>query len=233
MAQKIKLSSVVVNKDYQPRIKLNEHEVQNYMDLIQEGAEFPPIVVFQKTEDTYILSSGFHRYEAHKRLELTDINAEVRHGNHIDILIEAIQSNAKHGIRLTNEDKWHSVKLILNDSEGKNWSDNHIANLCGVSNHLVKKVRLESYPEEIRNSSVLAIRDGKEIEIETKNIGPKNEKITTPESLSRKLSSKVHDLIKVLILFKESHDQPEVEIPDEFDEAIHEFVKWYTGKKGA
>lgn len=232
MAQKIYLSTVIVNKDYQPRVQLNEQEVQNYMDLIQQGAEFPPIVVFKQAE-SYILASGFHRFEAHKRLELTDINAEIREGSHLEILIEAIQSNARHGIRLTNDDKWHSVTLILRDSEGKNWSDNHIATLCGVSNHLVKKVRLELFPEDIKNSSVVAIRGGKEIEIETKNIGPKNEKPISPESLSKKLSSKVHDLVKVLILFKESHNQPDIEIPDEFDEAIHEFVQWYNGKKGA
>ena len=232
MALAIKLSAVVVNKDYQPRIKLNEVEVQNYMDLISEGTEFPPIVVFKKSEENYILASGFHRFDANKRLELTEISAEIRTGNHIDILVEAIQSNAKHGIRLTNEDKWHSVTLILKDIEAKNWADNHIANLCGVSNHLVKKIRSEIFPGEVKRSSVTAMRDGKVIEIETENIGPKSETAFSPEALSRKLNSKVHDLIKVLILFKESHNLPEVEIPNEFDEAIHEFVQWYCGKKG-
>lgn len=233
MAQKIKLSTIIVDSNFQPRAKLNQQEIENYAELIKEGTEFPPIVVFKKNEDSYILASGFHRFEAHKKLELTEISAEIREGSELDILIEAIQSNSRHGLRLTNEDKWRSVSLILNDSSGKNWSDNHIATTCGVSNHLVKKVRLDVFPEQEKDTSVVALRQGQEIKIETENIGPKPTSRPSIESISKKLDSKVHELIKVLNLFKESHQLPEVEIPSEFDEAIYEFVQWYTSKKGA
>ena len=51
--------------------------VQEYSEALTAGATFPPIIVFSDG-DTYWLSDGFHRFEAHQSAGLTEINAEIR-----------------------------------------------------------------------------------------------------------------------------------------------------------
>ncbi len=227
--RKLKMSEIRVDQQYQPRKALNEEEIRNYAELLKNGESLPPIVVFEETKDSYVLASGFHRFEAHKRIEALNIEAEVRIGSSLEILTEAIQSNAKHGIRYTNEDKWRCVQLITSHPDGKDLSDNHIAKLCGVSNHLVKKIREElgGRPEE---GTVLASRNGTVYAMDKSKIGPRVTKAPSLQSVNTLLASKTIDIIRALTAFRHTYDQPEIEIPADFDEAIYEFVAWYTEK---
>lgn len=232
MGQKILLSSIEANECFQPRQFISEEDVLSYATQLQEGAEFPPIVVFRGEHDAYILASGFHRFEAYKKLKLIEVDAEIREGTQLDILVEAIQSNSRHGLKYSNEDKWRCVSLLLKNEEAKNWSDNGIAKICGVSNHLVKKVRLELNPDEPKDPNVISIRGGYEVSVDTSNIGANNrsEKATL-QSVTNLLNTKSVDIARNLRLFRQTYDLPEIEIPSELDEAIYEFVNWYNSKK--
>lgn len=230
----INLSQVSIRKEYQPRVKLDQNVVTDYVEQLENGAEFPPIIVFKESDDKYIIAAGYHRFEAYCRAEKKCIEADVREfTSSIDILKVAVESNARHGARLSHEDKRRAVTLILNDLEGKIWADNYVAKMCGVSNHLVKDIREELFSTTEKSATVQTIKNGKLIEIETKNIGAKPIILVTPETLSKKLESKTLDILKVLTYFRTSHDFKDVEIPREYDAAISEFVNWYQTKRGA
>lgn len=230
----INLSTVSIRKEYQPRVKLDQNVVNDYIEQLENGAEFPPIIVFNESDDEYILAAGYHRFEAYCRSEKKCIEAEIREfTSSLDVLKVAIESNIRHGARLSQEDKRRAVALILNNSEGNNWADNYVAKVCGVSNYLVKDIRQELFCTTEKSATVQTVKNGKLLEIKTKNIGSKPINLATPEALSKKLESKTYDLIKVLTFFRTSHDLEGVEIPAEFDAEINEFVHWFLAKKGA
>lgn len=147
---KIELTKLRLDGDTQPRVSLNEETVQDYAEAVMNGAQFPPVSVFHDGS-SYWLADGFHRYFAHKRAGLTEIEADVQNGTLRDALLHSIGSNASHGLRRTNEDKRRAVLILLNDPEWSEWSDMEISRRACVSNatvHRVKKsLQLEQKPE--------------------------------------------------------------------------------------
>jgi N6-adenosine-specific RNA methylase IME4 len=124
----------------QTRAALYENVVNDYATAIGEGAVFPPVVVFHDGE-TYWLADGFHRYGAHKQCGLVEIDAEIRQGTRRDAVLYSVGANSSHGLRRTNEDKRRAVLMLLEDSEWTRWSDNAIAEKCGVSHPFVGRIR--------------------------------------------------------------------------------------------
>ena len=55
----------------------------------------------------------------------------------------AAGENATHGKRRTNADKRAAVLRWLEDDEGKQWTDSHIAKMCHVSDPFVGKISHE------------------------------------------------------------------------------------------
>src|SRR5689334_10047320 len=60
------LSVLTLDGDLQSRAALSEETIEEYSEALQEGARFPPVVVFSEGR-VYRLVDGWHRYEAHKR----------------------------------------------------------------------------------------------------------------------------------------------------------------------
>src|SRR5262249_9474907 len=118
-------------------------------------------------------ADGFHRVEAARHANLTEIDADVREGTQRDALLFAVGANATHGLRRTNADKRRAVCLLLRDSEWGQWSDGEIARRCGVSDKFVGKVRHELSPNgsEMRK----ATRNGRTYDIDTAATGERAE----------------------------------------------------------
>jgi len=104
------------------------------------GDRFPPVVVFQSNTE-YLLADGFHRLHARRLAKFERIDAEVRQGTRLDALKFSLSANHQHGLRRTNEDKRHAVEIALR--EFPEWSDQAIAQMCGVSHPSVGAVRRE------------------------------------------------------------------------------------------
>ena len=228
---KVKMSALRADQKYQPREELNGEEVKNYAELLKDGHEFPAPTVIDNHDSTYSLISGFHRFAAHKLNHSIDIDVEVLDLNPLEAVVEAIQSNSKHGLKYTNEDKHRCIKLILEFEDASKWSDNQIAKICGVSNHLVKKVREETGLSP--KSDSVSIQRGDQIyEQKTKNIGPK--KLTQEDRLrviQKLLEAKTQDWPKTLTSIRETWDHPEVQFPDQLKTEIENFVEWYLASK--
>jgi ParB-like chromosome segregation protein Spo0J len=137
----LQLAQIITTAGTQIRAAVNQDAVAEYADAMNDGAIFPPVVVFHDGSE-YILADGFHRVMAGTRNGFKDIEADVRKGTRSDALKYALGANTAHGLKRTNADKRRSVELAL--SEWPKLSDRELSNICAVSDSLVLTVRREA-----------------------------------------------------------------------------------------
>jgi len=172
--QLLDMSVVRIDGETQPRTAINPGIVQEYAEAMQAGAEFPPVTVVHDGA-TYWLVDGFHRFFAHRRLNRTQIKAEVVAGELKDARWLSVAANKAHGLRRTNEDKAKAVIRALK----LRWeiSNPAIAEHVGVSEAMVRRYR------EILEQQ----RAAKEAGAETPNLPTHggSQKTTLPTRLGR------------------------------------------------
>lgn len=118
----------------QTRVALDERTVQEYADAMRDGDNFPPVKVFMDGSHCW-LADGFHRVEAATRAGRTVIDADTAKGGFIDALRWALGCNAKHGKRVTNEDKQNAMQMAWDNRQqlfGGDPSGAKLAETCGV-----------------------------------------------------------------------------------------------------
>ena len=140
----IRLSDIDTESSVQVRAKIDAETVAEYAAHIEaKKAPLPPIVVYgPDSRGKFFLSEGWHRVAAAKQAGREGILADIKDGGWMDALEHALGSNAAHGLRRTNQDKQRSVELALKHWNG--WSDQVIADKCGVSRDFVGDIRRES-----------------------------------------------------------------------------------------
>ena len=136
----IMISDIVIDTSLQTRSGRNQSVVQEYAAAMSSGDEFPPVVLFDDGRQKY-LADGFHRMAAALSIGRDRIDATVHQGSKQDALLFSLKANSKHGLQRTNDDKRHSVGLLLDDFEYADKSDREIAELCAVSHTFVSKIR--------------------------------------------------------------------------------------------
>ena len=166
---KIKLSKINIDGGTQPREDIDEGIVSEYADAMQDGDEFPPIVVFNDGAK-YWLADGFHRYHACKKIGYLEIDVEVKTGTKRDAILYSVSANAKHGLRRTNADKRKAVKTLLQFEDWQTKSTRQIADKCCVSNFLVSEIKKQVLDSNTLSKPVTG-KDGKEYTVDTSNIG--------------------------------------------------------------
>ena len=134
------ISDIVIDTSLQTRSGRNQSVVQEYAAAMSTGDEFPPVVLFDDGRQKY-LADGFHRMAAALSIGRDRIDATVHQGSKQDALLFSLKANSKHGLQRTNDDKRHSVRLLLDDFEYADKSDREIAELCAVSHTFVSKIR--------------------------------------------------------------------------------------------
>jgi len=167
----MKLTEITVDSSLQGRCKLNQEVIDEYSEALREGIKLPAIKVF-RIGSRYYLVDGWHRYFAHKKAGLADIEVEVIDGNMREATLYAIGANDDHGLRRNNEDKRKAVMMLLDDVEWSEWNDSEIAKASRVSRMTVSRIKSSL---GLKKDEVKVFRDGKEIKLNTANIGSKNE----------------------------------------------------------
>jgi len=153
-----------------------ESTVAEYQAAMEDGANFPPIVVFFDGAHHW-LADGFHRCFAADEAGLIDIEADVKQGTKRDAILYAVGANANHGLRRTNADKRRAVMTLLNDEEWAAWSNVAVAKQCGVSDMTVKRVRDELSPPQSggeRQTRTYTTRHGTQATMQTAGISKKS-----------------------------------------------------------
>ena len=133
----------------QSRVQLDWIATGEYAVAMQDGAVFPPVVVFYDGTD-YWLADGFHRIQAATQAGLTEFPADVRQGTVRDAVLHSVGANASHGVRRTNADKRAAVLRLLEDAEWRGWSNEEIARRTAVSSRTVSRVRSEIDSDIVR-----------------------------------------------------------------------------------
>lgn len=149
--------NVICEDGTQIRAAINDHVVAEYADRMNDGVEFPPVVLFFDGE-TYHLADGFHRCRAGQRVGATHIQADVRDGTQTDALWFALGANKANGYRLTTADKKHAILLAF-----KTWperSSRELAEQIGCNQDYVSELR-RKLKDTLQLPDYVVGRDGK------------------------------------------------------------------------
>lgn len=138
----IETSRIRLDGGTQPREAIDEATVADYAEAMRDGADFPPVVVFNDGSAMW-LADGFHRFHATRAAGFATIKIAEHQGTRRDAMLYGFGANAKHGLRETRADKRRKIEAMLRDSEWVQWSDREIARKCGVDHKTVSAGRAE------------------------------------------------------------------------------------------
>jgi hypothetical protein len=159
MADRVKLAAIELDSTIQCRADIDIATVNEYVEAMRAGDDFPPIDVFGHEEKCWV-GDGWHRVMAATTAGLTEISATLHPGGRLDALRFALGANASHGRRRTNADKRCAVTIALR--ELGDMSDRSIAEMCAVDHHTVAATRREMNPiGEIPQCSTRTTSDGR------------------------------------------------------------------------
>ena len=149
---KIKVSDVVFREDLYPRINTSATTVQKYAEDLEV---LPPIKVNQNNE----LIDGWHRWTAHKKNEAEFIEAEViQTKSDAELLEKAIETNATHGLQLSQEDKRDMARRIYASTPERERDDKkkQLAKILSVSERTIRDwlSRVDKDAKDARNRRI-------------------------------------------------------------------------------
>ena len=139
--REIELDHISCDPELQTRFVINRDVVTDYAERMRAGDKFPPLRVFDAGGDYFLLSRGFHRYEAAADAGLRKFDCEVEIGGKEDAQLDACADNAAHGLQRTIKDKQiivHRCLLLRADQ----WNNQRIAEHCRVTVPFVAGMRV-------------------------------------------------------------------------------------------
>jgi AraC-like DNA-binding protein len=180
---KIKLSFITIDAGTQARQKINQDVVNEYAQLLTEGAVFPPIVVFGEKN---ILADGWHRFFAHRAAGIKEIEIDSREGDVRDAIFYGFGANKSRGLQMNQDDTRSIIGRLLMDNEWAKLGDRKIADHVGVSSTTVLRLRqaMEGDGKLEKASTKTYVRQGKEIEVDVSKNQKKEGPTATPEAVT-------------------------------------------------
>lgn len=109
MSIRMKLSELVLEYKFYPRQRLDRYHVEEIAEAIRSGVHVPPITA---DKSSHVVSDGWHRIEAFRRLWGDDAEIEVdlkEYASEAEIFQDAIRLNASHGRALSAVDEAHCL----------------------------------------------------------------------------------------------------------------------------
>lgn len=140
MSEIVQVDAIRTDGGTQSRAAMYGQVIDQYADMMKDGALFPDIVVFFDGK-VYWLADGFHRLAARKTAGFKEINCDVRQGTQRDAVLHSVGANATHGLMPTTMDKRKAVETLLKDEDWGKWSDREIARRAGVDGKTVARYR--------------------------------------------------------------------------------------------
>lgn len=136
------IKDLIRHPKLQARKGMDPATEKEYAEAYRLKAVMPAVKVIREGRKNY-LWDGWHRVSGAEKAGLKSIEAEVVDGTFRDAMFQAAAANKKHGLRRSDGDKWKAAQILLEDEEWSAWSNVKIAQHCGVSEFLVRKVRKE------------------------------------------------------------------------------------------
>ncbi len=178
--QTMNLKEIRTDGGTQARAALSHETVSEYASQMQDGAIFPPVVVFHDGSDNW-LADGFHRYFAYRQNGEIEIPVEIHQGTVDDATLYAFGATARRGLSFNKDDLKEIVTRMLKHPVWSTWSTRKMADHIGCSAMTISRARasIEEAPK-----TVAYTRNGKEKVMDTSSIGkaPRGPKETKEES---------------------------------------------------
>jgi hypothetical protein len=139
---------------FQTRAAVDPEVVQAMAELIRNGMvkALPPVQVCHvRNTERYILADGFHRHAAHLKQRKGSIRAMVYEIDEPrEALLRGIEANLDPKTMRVPKDKdrQHAAEMMIRDEEFRTWNDREICRRCGISNTLMRRLRLELHQSE-------------------------------------------------------------------------------------
>lgn len=153
----IELASIEVVEEMQARAECSNETINEYAQCLDK---LPPLTLV-KDDDVLYLVDGFHRYFALKAGAMQEAVCQVFEMPFAEGQWWAASMNQVHGLRRTNADKRHAVKLALQSGVGAGLSDRAIGEHVGVDHKTVASVRNELIQrEKARTTQIDADKNG-------------------------------------------------------------------------
>ena len=108
--EQVPIAKLVTDAGTQIRQELNDATISEYAEALEEGARFPPVVIF-RAKGADLLADGFHRIQAYRRAGRSEIEADVYQGGRDEALWFALGANRAHGQRLSGGDKRRAIEI--------------------------------------------------------------------------------------------------------------------------
>ena len=185
MEQVLKISQIKTNGGTQSRKKIDNKKVMEYADLMKEGIQFKPIVVFFDGK-IYWLADGFHRVSAYKSNGGLEVTAIVNEGGQREAFLYAVGANNDgRGLSMTQEENRNNIEVMIRDDEWGKWSDERIASIVRVSRITVFRIRKKLEKEgkvTPKKTTTYVDKHGQEKQMDiSKSTAPKEEPIEPEE----------------------------------------------------
>lgn len=179
MAKFLKTEVMSVNKpvvmeDIQPRNKLSEEVIKDYVDTYKDDpSRMPPLRTF-KVGKQEILTRGFHRITALKRANIETVLVERYSGTMEEAATDAREDNREHGLRYTRQDKVVITTRLLKDPAHAQTSVAELSRITGFSRAFISGLcrALERKQEEDEGEVVEGVEESFEGEEELKDLSP-------------------------------------------------------------
>lgn len=215
----IAIADITLKKGLQPRDSEDMdliHEYASTMKVRKEdgivvdnsGREWPPIVIFEDSNNAYLVD-GWHRYYAAKKKGVESFQVDRHRGNYRDALAYSLGVNAQHGKRRTNSDKRRVVEKALGDREWNKLSNIQIASMCAVSDRFVGKIRKELEARNaIEKRDKIVTASGRTVD--ASNIGARPRTKSTPNDSESTYNSVDPNAQEKVTVFVRKQDEDEL-----------------------
>src|SRR5581483_4595153 len=100
--RKVRPDEIVFRQEFYPRAKPNTATIEQYVDMLHDGAELPPVEV---DAEGMVLLDGYHRWKAFIEAGVPAIDAKLIALEGMPRLLYAASRNAIHGDRLAMSEK--------------------------------------------------------------------------------------------------------------------------------
>jgi hypothetical protein len=203
----LKLTEIRIDGDTQARAKNNQETINEYAQQMQDGAVFPPVVVFNDGKHNW-LADGFHRYFATRQNGGLEIEVETHKGTVDDATLFALGAGARRGLSYTKDDLKEMITRMVKHSVWGSWSTRKMAEHIGCSHMTVSRIRssLEEAPKEVSYT-----RAGVEATMDTTAIGktPRAPKKAEPEAQEEEIEedNQSAELIDTINKLSEENDR--------------------------
>jgi hypothetical protein len=135
----VQIADLLVVPDYQIRRKTDASTVARYAGLLRAGTVLPPVKA-GLISGALVLLDGYHRIEAHRRVNLGQIAVEIVSTTAREAKWLAAEANMAHGLPLKRSEMRAAFRAFIHarrhlDSRGHLLSLREMAKACGVGSH--------------------------------------------------------------------------------------------------